>query len=96
MPERAWGFKSPLGHTRIAILGSQPDVARTRSATPASLYRNVGTRDEIVELMANQAYGEISATEPASGTDSGRRRAPDLAAALVDLPPGGDPPSRSR
>jgi len=42
-------------------------VAAAIGTAPASLYRYVATRDEIVELMADQAYGEISASEPASG-----------------------------
>jgi len=41
-------------------------VAAAIGTAPASLYRYVTTRDEIVELMADQAYGEIS-SEPASG-----------------------------
>jgi AcrR family transcriptional regulator len=34
---------------------------------PASLYRYLATRDELVELMADQVYGEISYHEPGSG-----------------------------
>ena len=33
----------------------------------ASLYRYVATRDELVELMADQVYGEIAGREPGSG-----------------------------
>ncbi|HEX3388010.1 MAG TPA: TetR/AcrR family transcriptional regulator C-terminal domain-containing protein, partial [Streptosporangiaceae bacterium] len=32
-----------------------------------SLYRYVATRDELVELMADQVYGEMSYREPGSG-----------------------------
>ena len=45
-------------------------VAAAIGTAPASLYRYVVTRDELVELMADQVYGEISYHEPGSGTPS--------------------------
>ncbi len=34
MPERAWGFKSPLGHTIDALTGAPPDPAAGDGASP--------------------------------------------------------------
>ncbi|HUZ53467.1 MAG TPA: TetR/AcrR family transcriptional regulator [Streptosporangiaceae bacterium] len=42
-------------------------VAAAIGTAPASLYRYVATRDELVELMADQVYGEFSYHEPGSG-----------------------------
>jgi AcrR family transcriptional regulator len=42
-------------------------VAAAIGTAPASLYRYVATRDEVVELMADQVYGEYSYDEPRSG-----------------------------
>jgi AcrR family transcriptional regulator len=42
-------------------------VAAAIGTAPASLYRYVATRDELVELMADQVYGEYSYDEPGSG-----------------------------
>ncbi len=42
-------------------------VAAAIGAAPASLYRYVATRDELVELMADQVYGEYRYAEPEPG-----------------------------
>jgi len=42
-------------------------AAAAIGTAPASLYRYVVTRDELVELMAEQVYGEYSYHEPGSG-----------------------------
>ncbi len=42
-------------------------VAAAIGAAPASLYRYVATRDELIELMADQAYGELR-YQPPPGT----------------------------
>jgi AcrR family transcriptional regulator len=42
-------------------------AAAAIGTAPASLYRYVATRDELVELMADQAYGEFSYAERGSG-----------------------------
>jgi AcrR family transcriptional regulator len=42
-------------------------VAAAIGTGPASLYRYVATRDELIELMADQVYGEFSYREPISG-----------------------------
>jgi AcrR family transcriptional regulator len=42
-------------------------VAAAIGTGPASLYRYVATRDELIELMADQVYGEFSYQEPLSG-----------------------------
>ena len=42
-------------------------AAAAIGTAPASLYRYVVTRDELVELMADQVYGEMSYREPGSG-----------------------------
>jgi AcrR family transcriptional regulator len=42
-------------------------AAAAIGTAPASLYRYVATRDELVELMADQVYGEMSYHEAGSG-----------------------------
>ena len=42
-------------------------AATAVGTAPASLYRYVATRDELVELMADRVYGEIPGREPGSG-----------------------------
>jgi AcrR family transcriptional regulator len=42
-------------------------AAAAIGTAPASLYRYLATRDELVELMADQVYGEISCHEPGPG-----------------------------
>lgn len=42
-------------------------AAAAIGTAPASLYRYVASRDELVELMADHVYGEYSYHEPASG-----------------------------
>jgi AcrR family transcriptional regulator len=42
-------------------------VATAIGTAPASLYRYVATRDELVELMADQVYGEFSYHQPGTG-----------------------------
>ena len=42
-------------------------VAAAIGTGPASLYRYVTTRDELLELMADQALGELSYREPRAG-----------------------------
>jgi AcrR family transcriptional regulator len=42
-------------------------AAAAIAAAPASLYRYVATRDELVELMADQVYGEYRYAEPEPG-----------------------------
>jgi AcrR family transcriptional regulator len=88
-PERSARGPAPE-HSRaeIAVAGITLADARGLSAVtmrsaaaaigsaPASLYRYVATRDELVELMADQVYGEISGPEPRSG---------DAVAALLRL-----------
>jgi AcrR family transcriptional regulator len=42
-------------------------VAAAIGAAPASLYRYVNTRSEVLELMADQAAGEYALDEPSTG-----------------------------
>jgi AcrR family transcriptional regulator len=42
-------------------------AAAAIGTAPASLYRYVASREELVELMADQVYGEFSYREPSSG-----------------------------
>jgi AcrR family transcriptional regulator len=79
-PERAARGPVPE-HTRAEIAAAAITLADARGlgavtmrsaaaaigTAPASLYRYVTTRDELVELMADQVYGEISAPEPGPG-----------------------------
>ena len=80
-PERAARGPAPE-HSRaeIAAAGSaladaqglravtMRSVAAAIGAAPASLYRYVDTRDELIQLMADQVYGELR-YQPPSGTD---------------------------
>jgi AcrR family transcriptional regulator len=79
-PERSARGPAPE-HSRAEIASAGVTVADAsglgavtmRSAAaaigtaPASLYRYVASRDELVELMADQVYGEFSYDEPGSG-----------------------------
>src|SRR5215470_1669238 len=79
-PERSARGPSPE-HSRAEIASAGVTLADAsglgavtmRSAAaaigtaPASLYRYVATRDELVELMADQVYGEFSYAERGSG-----------------------------
>lgn len=79
-PERSARGPAPE-HSRAEIAAAAITLADARGlgavtmrsaaaaigTAPASLYRYVATRDELVELMADQAYGEISYHEPGSG-----------------------------
>jgi len=42
-------------------------AAAAIGAAPASLYRYVTSREELVQLMADQVYGELSFSEPSTG-----------------------------
>ena len=42
-------------------------AAAAVGTAPASLYRYVASREELVQLMANQVYGEFSFSEPGAG-----------------------------
>ena len=42
-------------------------AAAAIGTAPASLYRYVASREELVQLMANQVYGEFSFSEPGAG-----------------------------
>ncbi len=42
-------------------------AAATIGTAPASLYRYIATRDELVQQMADQVYGEFSYHQPGSG-----------------------------
>ena len=62
-------------------------AAAAIGTAPASLYRYVATRDELVELMADQVYGEFSYLPP-SGTAGGRSaRARPAGAGRLSPPP---------
>ncbi len=79
-PERSARGPAPE-HSRAEIASAAVTLADTsglaavtmRSAAaaigtaPASLYRYVATRDELVELMADQVHGEFSYHQPSSG-----------------------------
>jgi AcrR family transcriptional regulator len=79
-PERAARGPSPE-HTRAEIAAAGISIADTQGLSavtmrsvasaigtaPASLYRYLLTRDELVELMADHVYGEFSHDEPATG-----------------------------
>jgi len=79
-PERASRGPSPE-HSRAEIAAAGTSIADTRGLSavtmrsvasaigtaPASLYRYLLTRDELVELMADHVYGEFSHDEPATG-----------------------------
>jgi AcrR family transcriptional regulator len=79
-PERAARGPAPE-HSRAEIAAAGVALADARGlgavtmrsaaaavgTAPASLYRYVTSRDELVELMADQVYGEIPGPEPRSG-----------------------------
>jgi AcrR family transcriptional regulator len=79
-PERAARGPSPE-HSRAKIAAAAVSIADDQgisavtmrsvaaaiSSAPASLYRYVLTRDELVELMADYVYGEFGYDRPASG-----------------------------
>ncbi len=79
-PERSARGPAPE-HSRAEIAAAAITLADARGLSavtmrsaaaaigtaPASLYRYVATRDELVELMADQVYGEISGHEPGPG-----------------------------
>jgi AcrR family transcriptional regulator len=79
-PERAARGPAPE-HSRAEIASAGVMLADARGlgavtmrsaaaaigTAPASLYRYVATRDDLVELMADQVYGEFSYHEPGSG-----------------------------
>ncbi len=83
-PERSARGPSPE-HSRAEIASAGVTLADTRGlgavtmrsaaaaigTAPASLYRYVASRDELVELMADQVYGEYSYHEPGSGHPAG-------------------------
>jgi AcrR family transcriptional regulator len=111
-PERSARGPSPE-HSRAEIAAAGIRLADARGlgavtmrsaaaavgTAPASLYRYVATRDELVELMADQVYGEFSYPAP-----SGQAAADLLALAqqarglyhrhpwLLDVPAAGDLP----
>src|SRR3984957_9409164 len=111
-PERSARGPSPE-HSRAEIAAAAIRLADARGlgavtmrsaaaavgTAPASLYRYVATRDELVELMADQVYGEFSYAAP-----SGQAAADLLALArqarglyhrhpwLLDVPAAGDLP----
>jgi AcrR family transcriptional regulator len=79
-PERAGRGPTPtFDRDRIAAAGvaladadglaavTMRAVAVTLGAGPASLYRYVATRDELLELMIDRVNGEISYAAPSSG-----------------------------
>jgi AcrR family transcriptional regulator len=79
-PERATRGPAPE-HSRAEIAAASVALADSRGlaavtmrsaaaaigTAPASLYRYVATRDELVELMADQVYGEYRYTGPEPG-----------------------------
>jgi AcrR family transcriptional regulator len=79
-PERSARGPAPE-HSRAEIAAAAITLADARGLSavtmrsaaaaigtaPASLYRYLATRDELVELMADQVYGELSDHEPGSG-----------------------------
>jgi AcrR family transcriptional regulator len=70
-PEHSRAEIAAAGITLADARGLSAVTMRSAAAAigtaPASLYRYVATRDELVELMADQVYGEISDHEPRSG-----------------------------
>ena len=82
-PERSARGPAPE-HSRAEIASAGVTLADARGlgavtmrsaaaaigTAPASLYRYVATRDELVELMADQVYGEFSYHDPARGIRS--------------------------
>jgi AcrR family transcriptional regulator len=70
-PEHSRAEIAAAGITLADARGLSAVTMRSAAAAigtaAASLYRYVATRDELVELMADQVYGEISYHEPGSG-----------------------------
>src|ERR1700722_1960144 len=97
-PERSARGPSPE-HSRAEIAAAAIRLADARGlgavtmrsaaaavgTAPASLYRYVATRDELVELMADQVYGEFSYAAPSG--QAGPRPPPPAPGR-----PGGAPP----
>ncbi len=74
-------------------------AAAAIGTAPASLYRYVATRDELVELMADQVYGEFSYQPPSGRPVADLLRLARQARAvyhrhpwLLEVPPTGDLP----
>ena len=71
VPEHSRAEIAAAGITLADARGLGAVTMRSAAAAigtaPASLYRYVATRDELVELMADQVYGEISYHEPGTG-----------------------------
>ena len=70
-PEHSRAEIAAAGITLADARGLSAVTMRSAAAAigtaPASLYRYVATRDELVELMADQVYGEIPGPEPGTG-----------------------------
>jgi AcrR family transcriptional regulator len=70
-PEHSRAEIAAAGITLADARGLSAVTMRSAAAAigtaPASLYRYVTTRDELVELMADQVYGEIPGPEPGPG-----------------------------
>jgi AcrR family transcriptional regulator len=70
-PEHSRAEIAAAGITLADARGLSAVTMRSAAAAigtaPASLYRYLATRDELVELMADQVYGELSDHEPGSG-----------------------------
>jgi AcrR family transcriptional regulator len=77
-----------------------PKVAAALGCTPMALYRHVGSKDELVQLMRDRALGDPPAIDPALGWRDGLRewsraerrvnhRRPWLASAPIAGPPAG-------
>jgi len=56
-----------LADARGLAVVTMRSVAAAIGTAPASLYRYVATRDELVELMADQVYGEVAHDQPGPG-----------------------------
>jgi AcrR family transcriptional regulator len=70
-PEHSRAEIAAAGITLADARGLSAVTMRSAAAAigtaPASLYRYLATRDELVELMDDQVYGELSDHEPGSG-----------------------------
>src|ERR1700689_963745 len=68
VPDHSRAEIAAAGVRLAAASGLGPVTMRSAAAAigtaPASLYRYVATRDELVELMADQVYGESSYPAP--------------------------------